>query len=171
LGLSGDTDNPKGLLFMQNTNWVGIAALLVGVLLGMTVLKSLGPSVLGIWLRARFWVRHGRKGRRVLFVYSDSSTWKEQIETKILPRLGDCSVVLNWSKRREWGSSMQLEARLFDQWAGSGEFTPTAILLPPLGKMRVFRLWQHSANPKQGKSTISKEALQSLFATLKEIGC
>jgi len=149
-------------------NWVGIGSLLIGFLLGMTVLKSLGPFALRFGLKVRFWVRHGRKGKVILFVYSDSSNWKDHIEAKILPRLEACSVILNWSKRREWESSMQFEARLFNQWAGSGEFTPTAILFPLLGKVKVFRLWQLSQNPKHGKNKISKEAEQSFFAAVKQ---
>src|SRR4030065_2372584 len=151
-------------------NWVGIGSLLIGLLLGMTVLKSLGPFALRFGLKVRFWIRHGRRGKVILFVYSDSSTWKDHIETKILPRLEACSVILNWSKRREWESSMQFEARLFNQWAGSGEFTPTAILFPLLGKVKVFRLWHLSPNPKQGKNKVSKEAEQSLFAAVKQFG-
>jgi hypothetical protein len=151
-------------------NWVAIGSLLIGFLLGMTVLKSLGPFALRFALKVRFWVRHGRKGKVILFVYSDSSNWKDHIEEKILPRLDACSVILNWSKRREWESSMQFEARLFNQWAGSGEFTPTAILLPLLGRVKVFRLWQLSQNPKHGKNKVSKEAEQSLFAAVKQFG-
>ncbi len=151
-------------------NWVGIASLIIGLLLGMTVLKSLGPFALRFGLKVRFWVRHGRKGKVILFVYSDSSNWKDHIEEKILPRLEACSVILNWSKRREWESSMQFEARLFNQWAGSGEFTPTAILFPLLGKVKVFRLWQFSQNSKHGKNKVSKEAEQSLFAAVKQFG-
>lgn len=151
-------------------NWIGIGALLIGLLLGMTVLKSLGPFAVRLMLKVRFWVRHGRKGKVILFVYSDSSNWKDHIETKILPRLESCSVILNWSKRREWESSMQFEARLFNQWAGSGEFTPTAILFPHLGKVRVFRLWQSSQNPKHAKNKVSKEAEESLFAAVKQLG-
>ena len=151
-------------------DWVAIGSLLIGLLLGMTVLKSLGPLALRFGLKVRFWVRHGRKGKVILFVYSDSPNWKDHIEEKILPRLEACSVILNWSKRREWESSMQLEARLFNQWAGPGEFTPTAILFPLLGKVKVFRLWQLSQNPKHGKNKVSKEAEQSLFAAVKQIG-
>jgi hypothetical protein len=151
-------------------NWVGIGSLLIGFLLGVTVLKSLGPLALRFMLKVRFWVRHGRKGKVILFVYSDSSNWKDHIETTILPRLEACSVILNWSKRREWEPSMQFEARLFNQWAGSGEFTPTAILFPLLGKVQVFRLWQLSRNPKHGKDKVSKEAEQSLFAAVKQFG-
>jgi len=151
-------------------NWVAIGSLLIGFLLGMTVLKSLGPFALRLGLKVRFSARHGRKGKVILFAYSDSSDWKDYIEKKILPRLETCSVILNWSRRREWESSMQFEARLFNQWAGSGEFTPTAILLPLLGKVKVFRLWQLSQNPKHGKNNVSKEAEQSLFAAVKQFG-
>jgi len=151
-------------------NWVGIGALLIGLLLGMTLLKPLGPLALRFGLKVRFWVRHGRKGKVILFVYSDSSNWKDHVEEKILPRLEACSVILNWSKRREWESSMQFEARLFNQWAGSGEFTPTAILFPLLGKVKVFRLWEPSQNSKHGKNKVSKEVEQSLFAAAKQFG-
>jgi len=151
-------------------DWVAIGSLLIGLLLGMTVLKSLGPLALRFGLKVRFWVRHGRKGKVILFVYSDSSNWKDHVEEKILPRLEACSVILNWSKRREWESSMRFEARLFNQWAGSGDFTPTAILFPLLGRVKVFRLWQLSENPKHGKNKVSKEAEQSLFAAVKQLG-
>ena len=151
-------------------NWIEIGSLIVGFLLGVTLLKSLVPFALRFVLKFRFWVRHGRKGKVILFVYSDSSNWKDYIEAKILPSLEGCSVILNWSKRREWESSMQFEARLFNQWAGSGEFTPTAILFPLLGKVKVFRLWQLSQNPKHGRNKLSKEAEQSLFAAVKQFG-
>jgi hypothetical protein len=151
-------------------NWIAIGSLVIGFLLGMTLLKPLGPLALRFGLKVRFWVRHGRKGKVILFVYSDSSNWKDHIEEKILPRLEACSVILNWSKRREWESSMQFEARLFNQWAGSGEFAPTAILFPLLGKVKVFRLWQLSQNPKHGKNKVSKEAEESLFAAVKQFG-
>jgi hypothetical protein len=150
-------------------DWIRIGALLVGFLLGITLLKSLGPFMYRFWLKVRFWLRHGRKGRAILFVYSDSSNWKDHIETKILPRLEACSVILNWSKRREWESSMGFEASLFEQWAGRGEFTPTAILFPLLGKVKVFRLWEGSGNSKQGKNKVSKAAEQSLFVAVKEL--
>ena len=151
-------------------NWVQIGWLLIGFLLGVTVLKSLGPFAFRFWLKVRFWIRHGRKGKFILFVYSDSSNWKDHIETKILPRIEACAVILNWSKRHEWESSMQFERRLFNQWIGSGEFTPTAILFPLMRKVKVFRLWQLSQNPKHGKDNVSKEAERSLFAAVKQFG-
>ena len=151
-------------------NWFEIGSVIIGFLLGVTVLKSLAPLALRFVLKFRFWVRHGRKGKVILFAYSDSPNWKDYIEAKILPSLEGCSVILNWSKRREWESSMQFEERLFNQWAGSGEFTPTAILFPLMGKVRVFRLFQPSNNPKHGKDKVSKEAEQSLLVAVKQYG-
>ena len=106
----------------------------------------------------------------ILFVYSDSSNWKDYIETNILPRIEAHSIILNWSKRRDWGSRMQLETKLFNRWAGPGEFVPVAILFPLTGKVRTFRLWQLSENPKRGKEQVSKEAEQALFETVKQFG-
>ncbi len=151
-------------------NWIQIGWMVIGVLLGVTVFKRGFPFACRFWLKVRFWFRHGRKGKRILFVYSDSSNWRDYIETKILPRIETYSIILNWSKRGEWESQMQLETKLFNQWAGPGEFVPVAILFSPIGKARTFRLWQFSENPKQRKVRVSKEAEQALFETVKQFG-
>jgi hypothetical protein len=151
-------------------NWDGMIWLLIGLLLGVTVFKSLLPFVYRFGLRVRFWIRHGRKGKFILFVYSDSSNWKDDIETRILPRIETHSIVLNWSKRREWETRMSFETKLFNHWAGSGEFTPTAIILPLIGKMTVIRLWQPNQYAKSKKNRISKDAEEALFAAIKQYG-
>jgi len=150
-------------------NWIQIGWLAIGVFLGATVLKRAFPFAHRFALRVRFWLRHGRKGKRILFVYSDSSNWKDYIETNILPRIEAHSIILNWSKRREWGSRMELETKLFNQLAGPGEFVPVAILFSPIGKATAFRLWQFSENPKRGKVKVSKEAEQAFFETVKQL--
>ncbi len=151
-------------------NWVEIGSLMIGFFLGVTVLKGAFPFAQRFGLKLRFWLRHGRKGKSILFVYSDSSNWKYYIETNILPRIEAHSVILNWSKRREWESGMQLETKLFNQWAGPGSFVPVAILFSRTGKVRTFRLWQLPENPKRGKEKISKEAEQAFFETVKQFG-
>ena len=150
-------------------NWVEIVWLVIGFLFGVTVLRALLPFAYRYGLKVRFWLRHGRKGKMILFVYSDSSNWKDYIETNILPRIEAHSIILNWSKRREWGSRMQLETKLFNQWAGPGEFVPVAILFSPIGKATTFRLWQLSENPKHEKVRVSKEAEQAFFETVKRL--
>jgi hypothetical protein len=149
-------------------NWAQIGWMVIGVFLGVTVVKSALPFVQRFGLKVRFWARYGRKGKTILFVYSDSSNWKDYIETNILPRIEAHSIVLNWSKRREWGSRMQFETKLFNQWDGQGEFVPVAILILPMGKVRIFRLWQLSENSKHGKAKVSKEAEQALLETVKQ---
>jgi len=149
-------------------NWVEIGWMVIGFLFGVTVLKSAAPAAYRFGLKVRFWLRHGRKGKRVLFVYSESSNWKDYVETKILPRIEPHSVILNWSKRRDWESRMQFEMKLFNQWSGPGEFVPVAIVLPLTGKVRTFRLWQLSPNPKHGKDKVSREAEQGLLETVKQ---
>ncbi|MFB3884454.1 MAG: hypothetical protein ACE144_04445 [Thermodesulfobacteriota bacterium] len=144
--------------------------LLIGLLLGLTVFKSLLPFVYRFGLKMGFWIRHGRKGKFILFVYSDSSNWKEYIETKILPRIETRSIVLNWSKRREWGTRMSFETKLFNQWAGSGEFAPTGIIFPLIGKVKVIRLWQPNQYGKSKKDGISKEAEKVLFTAIDQLG-
>ena len=158
----------KGEHSRYRMNWVQISFMVIGFILGATLLKGALPFALRFGLKVRFWLRHGRKGKIILFVYSDSSNWKNYIETNILPRIEAHSIILNWSKRREWASQMQLETKLFNQWAGPGEFVPVAILFSLTGKVRTFRLWQPSGNPKRGKEKISKGAEQALVEAVKQ---
>ncbi len=150
-------------------NWVAAICLLVGFLLGVTVIKPLFPYVYGFGLKVGFWIRHGRKGKSVLFVYSDSSNWKDYVEAKILPRIGTRAIILNWSKRREWEPRMSFETKLFNHWAGSSDFTPTAIVLPLTGKVKVIRLWQPYKQAKTGKDSVSKKAEDALYATMDQL--
>ncbi len=151
-------------------SWDGMIWLFIGLLLGLTVFKSLSPFVYRFGLKVGFWIRHGRKGEFILFVYSDSSNWKDYIETKILPQIETHSIVLNWSKRREWETRMSFEAKLFNHWAGSGKFTPTALILPLIGKVKVIRLWQPDPHAKSKKDGISKEAEKALFIAMSQFG-
>lgn len=147
-------------------NWIQIIWLLAGFLLGLTVLRSLFPFVYRFGLKLRFWLRYGSKGKFILFVYSDSSNWRDYVETRILPRIEDCSVILNWSKRREWESQMRFETNVFSQWAGSNEFSPTAILFSSIGKVKVIRLWPTSQPAKHGRDRVSKESEQALLSAV-----
>jgi hypothetical protein len=166
LGLTGGLyDVPINVM-----DWVQIGWMVIGVLLGATLVKRAFPFADRFGLRVRFWLRHGRKGKMILFVYSDSSNWKDYIETNVLPRIEAHATILNWSKRREWGSQMRLETRLFNQWAGPGEFVPVAILFSLIGNVKTFRLWQLPENTKHGKGRMSKEAEQALFETVKQFG-
>ena len=57
---------------------------------------------LAIWLT--------RKDPFVIFVYSNSRIWKDYIENEILPAIKDHAMILNWSERRNWKSSLPVLA-------------------------------------------------------------
>ena len=151
-------------------NWIQIIWVLVGFLFGVTVLRALFPYAYRFGLKVRFWLRYGRKGKSILFVYSDSSNWKDYIETKILPRIEAHSVILNWSKRREWELRMPFETKVFAQWAGSSEFTPTALVFTVTGKVKDIKPWDPSRPGKHGKEKISKESEQALLGAIDQFG-
>ncbi|HEX8290659.1 MAG TPA: hypothetical protein VF570_02810 [Pyrinomonadaceae bacterium] len=123
------------------------------------------PFVLlyGQWLVFRFWRRHGRFGRFVLFVYSDSPNWKGYVESNILPRVGGHAVTLNWSRRGEWARTHPFEAQVFRHWAGEREFNPLALVIRPGRRVKVFRFWQAFRDFKHGKDRALAEALVALF--------
>jgi hypothetical protein len=121
------------------------------------------------WLTFRFWQRHGKYGRFVLFIYSDSPNWKDYIEANILPRLEPHVVTLNWSERQKWKRSNPFEARLFSHWAGESEFNPLALIFAPTGKVQGVRFWQAFKDLKHGKDRLLKQAESLLFTELERI--
>lgn len=121
------------------------------------------------WLKVRFWRRHGKHGRFVLFIYSDSPNWKDYIEAHIIPRVKSHAVILNWSKRREWGLTNSLEARVFSHWAGEEEFNPMALVFSPSGEVRDVRFWRAFRDFKHGKEQSLKEAENLLFTEVERI--
>ena len=119
------------------------------------------------WLKHRFWHRHGKFGRFVLFIYSDSPNWKDYIEENILPRIQSNAITLNWSTRREWQKTNPFEAKVFNHWAGKREFNPIAILFSPEGEIKEIRFWRAFKDLKHGKDKLLKEAEKNLFNEVK----
>jgi hypothetical protein len=120
------------------------------------------------WLKYRFWQLHGKFGRFILLVYSDSPNWKGYIDENILPRIEPHAVVLNWSQRREWSKSNPFESRVFRRWAGEREFNPMAIVIRPKGKIKKVRFWQAFRDLKHGNEKLLKECETTLFNELEK---
>lgn len=124
------------------------------------------------------------KGKYALFVYSDNPTWKDYIETNILPRIADNTVVMNWSKRHEWDWDRKpLELRLYLAWTavsrypgkgylkhGASEYNPLAIVFVPWWKPKVLKFWKPFKDYKHGKETLLKQVEEELFDTLAKAG-
>jgi len=123
----------------------------------------------GQWFKFRFWRRHGIHGTCVLFVYSDSPNWKDYIEANALPRIGSHSVILNWSKRREWVRTNPFEAKVFYHWAGKREFNPIAIIFSPDGNVRVVRFWQAFRDFKHGNGSALQVVERELFNAVETV--
>lgn len=110
-----------------------------GIYLVLVVLLHI--AVLVLWLP---------RGRRVLFVYSNSPVWQAYIEAEILPRLPRQAAVLNWSQRRNW-PRLSLPVWLFNMFAGSREFNPIAMVFRPFAPPKRFRFWRAFGDYKHGK--------------------
>jgi len=120
-------------------------------------------AILWIW----FWRAHAAQGRPVLFVYSESPNWQAYIEAKILPRLRERAVVLNWSQREQWQSNSPWESRFFRHFAGHREFNPAALVFCKSGRVKVVRFHQAFLDFKHGKESALHEAESELLALVE----
>ena len=123
----------------------------------------------GWYLAYRFGQIHGRFGRFVLLIYSDSPNWKDYIETNLLPRLEPHVVTLNWSERARWGQTHAFEARVFRHWAGRKEFNPMALIFSSIWTVTEVRLWSEFRDLKHGKDRSLRLAENSLFSEVQRI--
>ena len=121
------------------------------LVLVLFLLETVALYVL-VWL---WWI--GPRQRRTLFVYSDSPIWKEYLERTIIPRLPAHSVVLNWSRRSQWGR-LSLSSLLFRRFAGNYEFNPIALVFERFRLAKAYRFWQPFRDVKHG----NPEALRNL---------
>ena len=160
-------DNSDVIILILVTPVLLLAA---AVWLAVAVITYPFKVLRGEWLKYRFWRRHGRHGRFVLFVYSDSPNWKAYVESNILPRIEGHAVTLNWSRRREWARTHPFEAKLFRRWGGEKEFNPLALVIRPGRRVKVLRFWQAFRDFKHGKDKSLTEVQGALFAEVERRG-
>jgi len=98
------------------------------------------------------------RGRDILFIYSENPIWQDHIETRILPRLAGCAVVINCSRRKRRPFSVARIA--FHHFGGHSDFNPMAIVFRPFGRTRIYRFWQPFRELKHGRP----EAFQRMEA-------
>lgn len=116
-------------------------------------------------LNALVWVKWCLRGKFILFVWSDSPIWREYIQQNILPQIEHCSIILNWSQRKQW-RWWSLPVSVFLFFGGSQEFNPMAVVFRPFHCTRVFRFWYPFKDFKHGKKKVLIEMTQEL---MKEI--
>jgi hypothetical protein len=103
----------------------------------------------GLVLLFAIWLRWLPRGKRLLFVYSDSPLWKEHLQAQLLPRLEPQAFVLNWSQRRQWPRG-SLPVLAFAYFGGHREFNPLAVVFAPGRLPKVFRFWRPFQALKHG---------------------
>ncbi len=136
---------------------------LIIVLLPFLLLYGLWRFVYGIWLRVRFHIKWIRKGKNIIFVYSESPNWQRYIEENIFPELEPYYIPLNWSARSKWREHKPLEAKIFTHWGGDTEFNPMAIIFLNMWRVKTIRFFQAFKDYKHGRDSLLKKCQEELF--------
>ena len=156
---------------------------LIPLILLVVLIVSIGWLIIGAWLGLRVRLQWYPKGKRLLFVYSNSPNWKDYIEATLLPKIQQQAVIVNWSDRNQWNWRRKpLELRVFRHWAGvnrylfhgkvtwdGDEFNPIAITFIPWWRRRVFRFWQPFKDFKHGKERPLKQLEAKLLELLEAV--
>ena len=140
-------------------------ALLVFLLLLFSPILLAGVLIYLLWgaiLYAAIWLT---RKQLVVFVYSDSPTWKEYIESEILPYIQDRAVILNWSERRKWKNS--LVALAFRYFSGYRAYNPIGLVFYPLHLVKTYRFFEAFKEFKHGNPEKVEEIKEELFRTLR----
>jgi hypothetical protein len=146
---------------------LSVLGILIGGIVCFVAFAIMRHYVRGAQLRAKFLSQHGRNGKYILFVYSNSPNWKEYIETNILPKLEPFAVVLNWSKRSEWRGNMPLEAKIVDHFGSYREYNPIAIAMRRGYQTQVIRFFQAFRDYKHGKDRLLRKQEEKLFTLVE----
>jgi hypothetical protein len=131
---------PAAIVILTSPLWL---PLLLVVLVGRLIRVATLYAIVWLW-----WI--GRARQRVLFVHSDSPHWRQHIETNILPKLPQDSVILNWSERARW-RSFSVPVLLFHCFAGNKEFNPIGLVFPRFAMVERYRFWQPFQDAKHGR--------------------
>ena len=100
----------------------------------------------------------------MLFVYSNSPTWKEYIEREILPHLQNQAIILNWSERKTWKTSLPVLA--FRYFGKDRNFNPMVIVFRPFHFVKTYRFYEAFKDFKHGNTGKVEEIKRALFETL-----
>lgn len=114
----------------------------------------------GLILSTAIWLTWRK--RFVVFVYSDSPTWKDYIEREFLPQIQDQAMILNWSERRKWKNSLAVLA--FRYFGGYRNFNPIGIVFRPFHFVKTYRFFEAF---KHGNVKKVEEIKRELFEELE----
>jgi hypothetical protein len=153
-----------GIILPKKPNGVS-QVLLTLLLITLSPIVIIAVSLYFLWgalLYLSIWSM--QRKQFVVFVYSDSPTWKAYIETEILPYIKDRAVILNWSERRHWRSSLAVLA--FRHFGGHRNFNPIAIVFRPFHFAKTYRFFEAFKEFKRGNFENVENLKRKLFEAL-----
>ena len=123
------------------------------------------------------------QGKITLFVYSDEPKWKKYVESEIIPKIHNCTVILDWSKRRQWVHEDDLATKLFRNfnWGqgwlwnrenkrriGGRALNHMAIVFKPWFKAKVFSFWKTWKDAEFGKNEAFDRMIREFLKLVSE---
>lgn len=155
-------DNKK-----NRPGWVGVlvSSVLIVLIVPVVPFVLAGYFLHRLFLLLVIWLRWCMRGRRVLFVYSNSPVWQDYVEQRRLPRLPERSIVMNWSDRGKW-NRFTLPAQAFFCWGGDKKFNPLGVVFRPFRKPLVFRFWKPFIQYKHGKPEALIKLEREMFESM-----
>lgn len=154
-----------GIIAPKNRSVVSkvLIAFLLAVLSPILVLVILLYLLWGAILYLAIWLTWRKQ--LVMFVYSDSPTWKEYIEREILPYIPSRAVILNWSERKRWMNSLSVLA--FRYFGGDRNFNPIAMVFRPFHHVKLYRFFEAFKDFKHGDPQGVEDLKRKLFEDLE----
>jgi hypothetical protein len=123
----------------------------------------------GMTIHVLVWGCWCMRGIHVIVVYSDSPVWHDYIDEKMIPRLPENTIILNWSECRTW-QWYPLRVQVFHYFGGKRHFNPLVLVFHPLRRTGTFRFWQAFRDYKHGNSQPLHEMEQRMFKAVAKTG-
>lgn len=154
-----------GIIFPKKLNTAS-KALIALLLISLSPILIIAVLLYVLWGAALYmavWLTWRK--RLLLFVYSNSPTWKDYIEREILPRVKGRAVILNWSERKTWRNSLAVLA--FRYFGGYRNFNPIGIVFRPFHLVKIYRFFEAFKEFKYGNPEKVEEIKKELFEALE----
>lgn len=139
--------------------------LLLPVLLPLAIIGLILHLLNKAFVYLLVWTWWLPRGKDVLYVSSDSTIWKEYMETEIFPLVARRAVVLSWSARSKW-PKWCFAVRVFRTFGRSRDFNPMVVLFRPFRAASVFRFLPAFREWKHGNTTRVEELRHDLMQAL-----
>lgn len=146
----------------RSTGSKALIAFLLIIISPILVVAVLLDLLWGAILYLAIWLTWREK--LIVFVYSDSPTWKDYIGREILPSLQGRAVILNWSERKKWKTSVAVLA--FRYFGGHRNFNPIGMIFRPFHFVKIYRFFEAFKDFKHGDPKRVEDMKGKLFEDL-----